>query len=217
MGFGLVYGSGGTIVPFCKYDSKSGRFKRVDRVQDSDGKFKNSDTEIFFQAIVDVEHVEKGFMRFIDNQAPQHLLVSADAPMPPKPQGEGWKPGYRAMVKLDDSCGGDVRELTSNAQAFCTGFDKLGEAYEAAKAEHPGMLPVVEVRSTKPVPSGGGGKKSTNYMPIFSIVGWVVRPADLKFVPKAQSEASKQQDETPDYDPTDDPEYYKSLGLEPPL
>jgi hypothetical protein len=208
MALGLVYGGGGSILPFCKYDARSGRFFRVDRVLNSSGKYENSAVEIAFKAVMDLENVEKGFMRFVNDQAPQYLLVPADAQMPPKPQAEGWKQGLRVMVKLDDSCGGDVRvrEITSNAEVFAKGLDALHDQYELEKSKHPGKLPVVEVRSTKPVSSGGGGKRSTNYQPQFDIVGWVVRPDDLVFVPKQQSEAS------PDYDPYDDPEYHKSLG-----
>ena len=40
--------------------------------------------------------------------------------------------------------------------------------------------------------SGEGARKSTNYQPIFEIVGWVPRPVDLEFKPRAkQAEAQK--------------------------
>jgi hypothetical protein len=104
--------------------------------------------------------------------------------MPPKPADGKWKQGVRVMMKLHTSCGGDIRETTSNATAFLKGFDDLHTQYEAEKSQNPGKLPVVILRTTRPITTGAGDKKSTNYQPVFEITGWSARPADLVHVPK---------------------------------
>jgi hypothetical protein len=87
-------------------------------------------------------------------------------------------------------CGGDVRETSSNAAAFLKGFDDLHSLYEAGKAANPGKLPVVVLKTTMPITSGSGDKKSTNYQPVFEISGWAPRPKDLVHVAKGSSQST---------------------------
>ena len=184
MGLGFKYGSGAGV-SFIKFDARAGRFFRNDRVEKpkGSGKYENSAVEITanFRAIMDLENVEVGYALFVEGQAPQYLLVPSEAEWPVKP-GKEWKQAVRAMLKLDPVCGGDIREVTSTALAFLAGFEKLHEEFDTERHKHPGKLPVVVLRGTEPVPSGG---KSTNYRPNFAIVEWVDRPDDLVFVPKS--------------------------------
>jgi hypothetical protein len=191
MALGMTYGGGGNILPFVKYDARSGKIFRVDRVQNN-GKYENVPVDIIssFKAAMDLEHIEKGFINFT-GKAPQYLLVPLSAPMPPRPQGDGWKQGVRAMMKLGKDCGNDVREITSNAEVFLKGMDALHDKYEAEKGKHPNMLPVVAMNGTTKVV----GNKTTNYMPNFDIVGWATRPDDFVFTPKSQSDG----DESPPF------------------
>ena len=94
------------------------------------------------------------------------------------------KAGVRIMVKLHKDCGGDVRELASVAKAFLRGIDELHNAYMEGVKSNAGKLPVVVIKETIPVVTEGGGQKSTNYSPVFEIVGWAARPADLVYTPK---------------------------------
>jgi hypothetical protein len=115
-------------------------------------------------------------------------LVKLGQPMPAKPSEDGkWKQGVRVMMKLHASCGGDIRETSSNAAAFLKGIDELHTAYEGARASQAGKLPIVTLKTTIPVTSGSGDKKSTNYQPVFEIVGWAPRPNDLVHVAKQGS------------------------------
>lgn len=98
------------------------------------------------------------------------------------------------MMKLASTCGGDIREITGNSTAFLKGVDDLHTAYEAGKAANAGKLPIVVLKSTIPVTSGQGQKKSTNYQPVFEIAGWAPRPVDLVHVAKG---ASAQQTASP--------------------
>jgi hypothetical protein len=194
MALGLDYsskGNGEDIVPFAKYDSRAGRFFRNDRAE-SNGSYANTPVDITgtFKAIFDLENIEVGFLKFAANSAPQYKLVKLGQPMPPKPAEDGWKQGVRVMMKLHKDCGGDIRETSSNAAAFLKGIDELHTTYEAQKTANAGKLPVVTLKTTIPVTSGSGDKKSTNYQPVFEIVGWVPRPADLKHVAKQQQVAS---------------------------
>lgn len=180
-------GDGGDIVPYVKYDSRAGRISRADRTQGSDGSYGNEVVDITanFKAVIDMENIEIGFFLFTAGAAPQMIVVPIGQIMPQKPAGEGWKQGARVMMKLHQSCGGDVREMSGNAASFLRGFDELHTAYEAGKAANPGKLPVVVLKSAQPVTTGQGAKKSTNYQPVFEIVGWAPRPVDLVFVSKA--------------------------------
>jgi hypothetical protein len=189
MALGLNYssgGSGGDIVPFVKFDARAGRFFRRDRTQDGGGNYISNDVDVTanFKAVVDMENIEVGYLKFGAGTAPEFVLGKLGDPMPQKPAGEGWKQGARIMMKLHASCGGDVRECSSNAAAFLKGIDDLHTAYEAQKSSNVGKLPIVILKTTMPITSGQGQKKSTNYQPVFEISGWAPRPNDLVHVSK---------------------------------
>ncbi len=189
MALGLNYssgGNGGDIVPFVKFDARAGRFFRRDRTQDGNGNYVSNDIDITsnFKAVVDMENIEVGYLKFGAGTAPEMVLAKLGDPMPHKPAGDGWKQGARIMMKLHSSCGGDIRECSSNAAAFLKGIDDLHTEYEAKKAANAGKLPIVILKTTMPITSGQGQKKSTNYQPVFEISGWAPRPNDLVHVAK---------------------------------
>lgn len=190
MGLGLNYTSGSgdnsDIIPFVKYDARAGRFFRNDRTE-SNGSYVSNPVDITstFKAVMDLENLEVGYLLFAAGSAPAFMLVKLGDPMPHKPASDGkWKQGVRVMMKLHASCGGDIRETSSNATAFLKGIDELHTAYESGKAANAGKLPVVTLKTTIPVTSGSGDKKSTNYQPVFEIIGWAPRPTDLVHVAK---------------------------------
>lgn len=191
LGFNYTTGGGdnGDIVPFVKYDARAGRFFRNDR-SESNGAYSNNAVDITsnFKAVMDLENLEVGYLLFAAGAAPAFMLVKLGEPMPQKPAGDGkWKQGVRVMMKLAADCGGDVRETSSNAAAFLKGFDDLHSLYEAGKAANPGKLPIVVLKTTMPITSGSGEKKSTNYQPVFEISGWAPRPKDLIHVGKGST------------------------------
>lgn len=185
MGFGLNYESqaSGDIIPIVKYDSRAGRIFRIDR---ENGQNNQVDISRNFKAIVDLENVEKGYIDFPPGSAPSFTLVPLDDPMPSHPGGNA-KQGVRLMMKLHRDCGGDVRELATSAKAAMRGLDLLHTEYSAQLAANPGKLPVIEMTNTIPITSEGQGQKTTNYQPVFAIVGWTPRPTDLVFKPKGRS------------------------------
>lgn len=191
MALGLNYNTGGDnsdIVPFVKYDARAGRFFRNDRTE-VNGAYSNNAVDITnnFKAVIDMENIEVGYLLFAAGSAPAFMLVKLGDPMPHKPADGKWKQGVRIMMKLHASCGGDVRETSSNAAAFLKGIDELHTLYEEQKASNPGKLPIVTLKTTTPITSGSGDKKSTNYQPVFEIAGWTSRPADLVHVAKGAS------------------------------
>jgi hypothetical protein len=202
MALGFNYSSGGgesgDIVPFVKYDARAGRFFRNDR-SEQNGAYTNNAVDITstFKAVMDLENLEVGYLLFAAGAAPQFLLVKLGDPMPHKPADAKWKQGVRVMMKLHQSCGGDVRETSSNAAAFLKGFDDLHTLYEGGKAANPGKLPIVVLKTTVPITSGSGEKKSTNYQPVFEIAGWAPRPVDLVHVSKGASQAPATQAAAP--------------------
>jgi hypothetical protein len=55
----------------------------------------------------------------------------------------------------------------------------------------------VVLKTTVPITSGSGEKKSTNYQPVFEIAGWAPRPVDLVHVSKGASQAPATQAAAP--------------------
>jgi len=186
MGLGINYETNSAdFLPIIKYDARAGRLSRVDRVN---GESIATDVTKTFRAVFDLENLETGWIDF-ESGAPQYVLTILGSGPKPEQPGETYREGVRCIVKLGKDIGGDVREISSTAKAFLRGFDKLHDDYKAGAAENPGKLPVVELSDTAPHTTGEGARKSTNYVPVFRIVSWVSRPADLVY--KARSSSAK--------------------------
>jgi hypothetical protein len=177
------------FTPIVKYDSRSGRIFRVDRLNTGNG-FENDPVDITqtFKAIFDFENVEIGWMLFAPNVAPSFTLVPIGSQLPGRPSPTH-KQGIRLLMRLSKACGGDkpVREIAGNAKAFLGGMDEVYGEYKNEKAKYPGQLPVIVLVTTIPVTTGSGEKKSTNYQPKFKIDGWAPRPPDLIHIRAAEA------------------------------
>lgn len=192
MALGLTYGSGGgDFTAIMKYDARAGRMFRDDRKQDASGAWVKDSVDVTstFKAVFDFENIEVGYINFPQGSAPDFCMVSLGDPMPQRPS-PSHNQGVRFMLKLSKDAAGDgvaIRELAGTSAAFRMGIDALHDAYEAGKSTNLGKLPIVALKTTLPITSGQGAKKSTNYQPVFEIVGWASRPEDLVFVPKART------------------------------
>jgi hypothetical protein len=171
---------GGAYSDIVKYDARAGRMFRVDRSQDAAGNWNTDNVEITdgFQAIFDMEHIDVGWALFASGVAPSFVLVPLGEPLPPKPSDQ-FKQTFRLNMKLGKSCGGDVREMASQAKVVISAMDALHTAYEAEKGKNLGKLPVVALKGSTAVVTSGQGKSSTNYAPIFEIIAWAPRPPEL--------------------------------------
>lgn len=186
MAIGLSVGSsGGNFLPIIKYDARAGRMFRVDR---EDGVSVPVDITRNFKAVFDFENLEVGYINFDTGSAPDFVMVHYSEGLPEKPSDKH-RQGLRLTVKLAGELGGDVREMAGTSRAIITGVDALHDAYLAGATSNAGKLPVVVLADTVAVESGSGTKKSTNYQPVFEIVGWVKRPGGLDAKERAASPA----------------------------
>ena len=183
LGFTFGGGDGGDIIPIIKFDARAGRMFRRDRIN---GENEQIDITQDFKAIFDFENVETGTINFDTGSAPDFSVARYGDKVPAAPTDKH-KPGVRILVKLGKDSGGDVRELASTARVFLSGIDRLHNDYLAAVKNNAGKLPIVALTSSLPITTGEGARKSTNYSPVFEIVGWATRPADLAYVPRASS------------------------------
>jgi len=185
MGLGLPMNNGGADRPsIIKYDGRAGRIHRIDR-SNASGEWVTNEVEITkdFQAVMDLENIETGWLSFPAGGAPDIQTVKIGGTMPDRPSDKH-KSGFRLLMKLGKSCGGDVREMASNAQVSIKGMDALYDAYLKDAGANAGKLPVVTLDDTLQVKSSGKDKdgkpqSSTNYQPVWKIVSWIDRPAEL--------------------------------------
>lgn len=183
-------GAGGAdFLPIVKYDARSGRMARIDR---EGGENHSHDISRTFKAVFDFENLEGGYIRFAAGLAPDFKIARLADGNPVANPGDGYKKGVRIIVKLAKDCGGDVRELASNAKAFVKAAKKLyGEYLEGVK-KNAGKLPVVAMNDSYAETSGEGATRSTNYVPVFEITGWVNRPDDLVYTARSSSASSSE-------------------------
>lgn len=180
LGLQTESGAGGSFTPVVKFDARAGRMFRVDRDQDASGSWNTENVEVTngFTAVMDFENLEVGWCLFAAGVAPQLSLVKLGQPLPQRPTDQH-KQGFRMLMKLGKSSGGDVREMAATSKAVIGAVDELHTAFEAQKGANPGKLPIVALTGSKAIVSTGKGQTSTNYAPVFEIQKWVDRPADL--------------------------------------
>jgi hypothetical protein len=176
MPFGLNI-SGGDFLPIIKYDARAGRFFRVDR--NDDGEREPVDITEGFECVPDFEHAEKGWAHFQPGTAPDFALVSVEAKdLPPQPS-KNHKHVVRMRLLLPSKLAEGterLREISVTAAAAIRGLEQIYDLWAAGRDNNPDKAAWVRLTSVKPVTSGGGGQKSTNYEPQFAIVKWVNSP-----------------------------------------
>ena len=179
---------GGNFLPIIKFDARVGTFYLQDRVH-SDGTWQTEQRDVTdeFQAVFDLENLQRGWIRFPKGAAPDVTLVPAGED-PGDPPSDDHKEGVRVILKMADSLGGDVRELMSTARGLWNAVDTLHDRYLAAAASHPGELPVVTLGNVREVKTGAG----TTFVPVFNIVDWVPRPPELTGDPRDRNKAQRE-------------------------
>lgn len=173
-------------IPIIKYDSRAGRIFRPDRIETQSG-WETTQVELpqaSFQAVMDMENVEVGYLHFPTGGAPDLRMVKLGQAFPDKPTDKH-RPGFRLYMKLGRESGGDVREMAANSQVAVKGMDALVDAYEAGVKANPGCLPLVRLATTTSVTTSGKGPdgkpvSSTNYQPVWEIMRWIARPPELQ-------------------------------------
>jgi hypothetical protein len=196
-GFSTAPSANGDFTPIVKYDARSGRFFRMDRVDNGNGFVSHPvDITASFKAIFDFENVEVGWIDFPAGSAPLFDMVPIGSRLPDRPSTRH-KNGVRFMLKLAKDCSGTkpLREIAGTSKAFLSGIEAVYKDYQATKAANAGKLPVIVLEKTTPIKSGSG-QQSTNYQPTFRISAWAPR-GDLKFEPKAKATAPNTQTASP--------------------
>lgn len=166
MAFGIQYG--GDRRPIVKFDSRAGRWFRVD------GKDQSTDITNGFSAVFDLAGVDIGWARFTPGQAPDFVFARIPAPIPPQPTSDHRR-SMKMQIKLAKSLGGDVREWITQAACVTKAVDMLHDAYLASPEAAAGKLPVVAMTGTEAI----AVNTSKNYAPVFQIVNWIARPDDM--------------------------------------
>jgi hypothetical protein len=186
-----------------RFDARGGVMNRVDRKQDDTGNWSNDLVDITgsFEAVVDMEGLETGWINLTTGVAPDFRMVPLGAKAEPCP-GDAFKEGFRLRMKLLNGAGDDVREFSSTSKAVWKSVDELHDAYLAGRDSHPAELPVVMIKEVVQVRTAS----STNYRPIFRIARWGRRPAELAVSPTPTRTTAKPSTPKPKpVDPLDDP------------
>ena len=182
MAFGMKVTTG-DFREIIKFDARAGRLFRIDRDMNND-KTQVDITSPQVRFAVDFGTLEAGWM-MIGVQGPVRHMVPyhPGVEMPAKPTDKGedgkplFKPAFWTLV-AGQSVGG-VREFASSAGVVTNVMDELHQRYLGSPEAATGKIPLVSIVSTTPVTSGRGTNKSTNYAPVFEIVGWVDRLPDM--------------------------------------
>lgn len=168
MGFMSNPATGGDFKVYCKYNAKAGRFyTKEDKPEAVEYEVKN------FTAVFDMDNLKTGWFLFAPGVAPVKNMDPSLTEPAPKP-GDGFKRGFELDIWSDKNLGG-VREFSSTAGAVIDAMNDLYDDWVANKDANGGKLPVVKCVEVQPVTN----KHGTNFRPVFEIVQWADRPADL--------------------------------------
>lgn len=143
------------------------------------------DAELFevkdLTAVFDFAALKTGWFLFAPGVAPVKQInptLNANTPRP----GDGFKQGFQLNLFSNKNLLG-VREFASTAGVVIDSMNDLYDLYAAAPERTEKKLPVVRCVDVRAV----SGAHGTNYSPVFQIMDWVERPAELVEAPPAQS------------------------------
>lgn len=163
----------GSFTPYAKFDARAGRWFT---------KSESGDIDITdgFTAVFDFAQIEVGWMMFAAGVAPAYVVQDISLGVPPKPQGDQWKQGFKMLIALPSSIsGGGAREVSSTAKAFIGVIDRLHTEYSNAPEKSEGKLPVLKMNGCTMVETKGPQGVTRNFSPNLVIAAWVDRPATL--------------------------------------
>jgi hypothetical protein len=167
-------GSGGNFLPVIKFDARAGVIYTQDRVfHDGEWQSEQHDVTESMEAVFDLANIQTGWMKFPKGAAPEMVLKPMGEDIGERPSKDH-KEGLRLIVKIPDDDVGP-REMLSTSLALWHGIDELHDAYLAELEANPGKLPLVALADVNQVDNPSG----TSYEPVFKIIDWVPRPADL--------------------------------------
>jgi len=158
------------------WDFGIGKFVLEDRTRDTGWENQQQNVENDkFRAVIDLVNIERGWIAYLKGVGLDTKLVRLGQDYGDQPSDKH-REGLRFIAKMDESLGGDVRELITTSQAIWNAIDKLRDAYLAGVAKHEGCLPAVDVAEAREERTQKG---NTILVPVFKISGWVPRPPEL--------------------------------------
>lgn len=165
----------GEFTPWVKYNAKAGRWY----IRGESG-----DVEVQSPTFVaDFTNIKTGWFYYSAGQAPQQVLDPSLTERAPKPEHGDFKRGFVLNLFSNDSFGGVV-ELSATSASLSGPINELYSDFE--KNSKDGKLPVVEFVRADAVT----GNHGTNYTPVFKVVKYVDRPAELDNAPGKESNVS---------------------------
>jgi hypothetical protein len=175
MAFGMK-SSSGSFRDIVKYDARAGRLFRVDR--SPSGEREQTPLPVGTPFALDFGSMEVGYVSF-GSMGPARTMVTYGQPIPGQPTDVDEKgrliakPGFFALIYNRDL---GVREWCSNAGVLTEAVDALLlSSYVGSTEADQGLIPIICIADTKPVSSGRGANKSTNYAPVFELKQWIQR------------------------------------------
>lgn len=176
---GFQVTSSADIVPHVKFDSRAGRWSKIDRVQGAAG-WESNVTDFTQNAIfvIDLANIEVGWVHF-SPQGPNYAMSPVGQKQPDQPSKDH-KQGFKVKIFSEKNLDG-IRVWSTNAKCVLSSIDELYATYTASPEAAQGKLPVIQMVNVTAVKTSGkdaAGKpvSSTNYSPVFQILQWVDRP-----------------------------------------
>lgn len=170
--------------PFLGFNAKAGRLFLHDRMQQADGEWVTVKTDITMiqpAFAMDFGRLETGWIHF-STVGPQFAMAFYGQMLPAQPDSPGntatgkpirFKAGFRIPV-IGQGIGG-LRDFRGNAGALINGMNELHTQYEASPEARAGKIPLVKMTNVIEVQAG----QSSNFQPVFTVLRYVDRPADL--------------------------------------
>jgi len=128
-----------------------------------------------FTAIIDLEHVKTGWLRFARGEKPD-LVWDLGGNIGQRPSKDHRR-GFAVNLFSPEIYG--LRELCSNTTGLVAALVALYDQYEAAPERQRGLLPLIQCGEPTPVETSNGQV----WDPVFVIVDWIPRPAELPVPP----------------------------------
>lgn len=137
----------------------------------------------FTQGIFDLENIKTGWCLIETGTAPQWIMDEDLTRAASKPDGEGWKRGFKVDIYSKSMFGDEqpVREWATNSTGATMAIQSLYAQYMETKEA--GKSPVVDFAGAVPTKVGKG---NTN-VPTLKIVKYVDTPLELVSAPAAIS------------------------------
>ena len=156
---------GGNYVPYIRYMASTSSWNT------SDGS-----PFTFSKAAFDLSNIKTGWCLLAEGQAPEWVMDETIEKTADRPEGEGWKRGFKVHIMSTQMFGDDepVREWGTNATGAVMGIQKLWSDWQA-QGEPADKVAVVEFAGAVPTKVGKG---NTN-VPTLNIVKLIDRPSEL--------------------------------------